>query len=68
MGVTAEKGSLLAVATLLISIGAAKCVEDDLMSGVILIVLGLAILFVREYLKLHRWHSVSLWRGEKLRV
>ena len=67
MSVEVEKGSLLAVALLLVSTGAAKCVEGDPCMGVVLIAIGLGILFVREHLKLHRWaHVRTFWRGERV--
>ena len=66
--VVTEKGSLLAVAMLLVSAGATKSVEGDLPTGVILIVIGLGLLFAREHLKLHRWaHAWTYWRGKDAR-
>ena len=63
-----EKGSLLGIAMLLVSAGSAKCVEGNLINGVILIMIGLGMLFVREHLKLHRWaHVKTYWRGKRAR-
>ena len=62
--VTVEKGSLLALAMMLIAAGVERALADNVEVGFLLIALGLMLLFAREYLKLHRWHRTSRWRGE----
>ena len=64
MHVVTEKGTLLACAMLLISAGVERCLAGEVLAGALLIVLGLALLFVREHLKIHRWTHTSSWHGK----
>lgn len=62
-----EKGVILSAATLLISAGAAALSQGQYVHGAICVTAGVILLFVRENLKMHRWHlGNSRWRGKSV--
>jgi len=63
-----EKGSILAVAIFLISEGVSLVARGQVIDGLVCIVVGLAILFLREHLKFHRWESSTFWRGKEIKA
>jgi len=62
-----EKGSILGVAIFLISQGVSLVMKQRYFEGLACICVGLAILFLREHLKFHRWSSATFWRGKEIK-
>jgi len=66
--VKSEKASLLSLAIISLSTGITLIAQDNILTGGVLVVIGLGLLYIREHFKFHRWHELiginSLWRGK----
>jgi len=58
-----EKGSIIGIAITSLSLGVQMISQGRITEGLILVAVGFGLLFLREHLKFHRWHSVNNWRG-----
>jgi len=66
--VKAEKASLISVAMIAITSGITLIGKDQIVTGLILVAVGVLLIVLREHLKFHRWKrmigSNSRWRGK----
>jgi len=66
--VKSEKATLMALAFLAISSGITLISQDNLVTGAILVIIGMALIVLREHFKFKRWHKMvgsnSYWRGK----
>jgi len=65
--VIVEKGGILSIALALMILGYELMEKGKILEGIVVFLLGLFTIYLREFLKYHRWHSYpSWWRGEKI--
>jgi len=66
--VKTEKATIMGLAILALSSGINLIIKDNLITGLILVAIGIGLLILREHLKFHRWKhlvgSNSAWRGK----
>jgi len=64
--ITFEKGSIMALAISLITGGAQILAGHKITEGLILIIAGFLLIYLREYLKFHHWASKTFWHNEPI--
>jgi len=66
--VKAEKGTIMSIAIMAITTGITLISKDEIVTGLILVGVGIILILLREHLKFHRWKSLvgsnSYWRGK----
>jgi len=69
-----EKGTILIVSMMLISVGATTMTSavggtvdwQQFIAGLVLLVVGVVLAYLREKLKFNRWeHMTTYWRGKQ---
>jgi len=64
--ITFEKGSIMALAISLIASGSQLIATHNIVEGITLVIIGFALIYLREYLKFHHWASKTFWHNKPI--